>query len=98
GAPLAAGVDADLSDDVDGSAAPAQHHRVVAVPVGDGGGEEVGLRDDRRVGVGTGDDEHVALGQGAGERDRLAGGGRAVAVELQRVPAGGEVDRGTGAV
>src|SRR4029453_2389491 len=101
GAPFGAGVDADLADGVDGRTAAAglaQGDGVVAVPVGDGRGQLVGLGDDGGVGVGPGPHVAVAAGHRAGERDGLARGRGAVAVELERVPAGRQVDGGAGAV
>jgi hypothetical protein len=61
--PRGAGVGSDLPEHVEDRAADAslaQDDGVVAVPVGDCGGDEVRHRKDRRVGVGVRRDEHVA--------------------------------------
>ncbi len=99
--PRRARVEPDLPEHVDDGAtgaALAQHDGVVAVPVGDGGADQVRHGQDRRVCAGVCRDEHLARGQGARQRDRLADRRRPVAVQLQPVPAGGEVDGRAGAV
>src|SRR5439155_5269735 len=100
GAPLGAGVDADLADHVEdlaGRAAPAQDHRVVAVVEARRRGL-VGLGQDRGRRRGRREDEDVAVRDGSGEVHGGTGGGGSVEVELHDVAVRGQVDGCAGAV
>ena len=96
-APLAAGVNADLSNDIEDRRATSEHYGVVAV-------EParaiclVRLGEDHPVRARLRKDEDITRGDGTGEIDRETGGRCAVEIHLDVVGTGCEVDRRAGPV
>jgi len=96
-APLAAGVEPDLSDHIQDGCAFAQHNRIVAV-VPAGGAGLIGLGQDHRVGRGRRNHVNIAIGHRTGQVNGQASSGSAIEIHLDVITTGSQVNGSAGAI